>query len=150
MRNGPRAFWLVLSMSVFFVQAQQGLSSAGSSDADSSISSDRIAVAAVGDSATSEISKVAGRAPYYLVFDGNGVLLKSIKNPARNREGGASSRVVDFLKKESAKTVIAGRFGAKMQSRLEANKVEYHERTGTAKETVEAFVKNKRCEQAQD
>ena len=144
MRKNLRTFCLVLFVSAFFMQAQQGLSIKRNSDVDNSKSSNRIAVAAVGDSVTSEISKVAGRAPYYLVFDGNGVFLKSLKNPSLSQRRGASSVVVGLLKKESVKTVIAGKFGYKMKKLLETNKIEYHEHSGIAKDIVEAIVKNKR------
>jgi len=144
MKKKLGAFFLVFFLTTFFIQVQQSLATKIYSDADTSKSSNRIAVASVGDSATSEISQRAGRSPYYLIFDGNGVFLKSIKNSAGNRRGGASSEVVGFLLKESVKTVIAGRFGNKMISQLKANKIEYHERSGVAKKIVKTFLKNKR------
>jgi predicted Fe-Mo cluster-binding NifX family protein len=149
MRKNLTILYLVLFLSTYFMQVQQCLSLTRNSDVDSSKSSNRIAIAAVGDSVTSEISKMAGRAPYYLVFDGNGVFLKSIKNPAQNRGRGASSVVVNLLLKESVKTVIAGRFGDKMIRQLEANKIEYHERAGIVKKTVKTFIKDKRSKNAQ-
>ena len=143
MRKNLRTFCLVLFLSTFFFQVQQSLSITCNSDADTSRSSNRIAIAVVGDSVNSEISKVAGRAPYFLLVDEKGVFLKFIKNPSQNRRGGASSVVVDLLLKESVKTIIAGRFGNKMKKKLKANKIQYHERAGMAKETVEKFIKNK-------
>jgi len=148
MKENLITFSLVLLLSTFFFQGQQSLSISSNSDADNSKSSNKIAIAAVGDSVTSEISKVAGRAPYYLIFDGNGAFLKSIKNPAQNRGRGASSGVVDLLLKESVKAVIAGKFGDKMKNQLNANKIEYHECVGLVKETVEKFIKNKRSKDA--
>ena len=67
-----------------FFQVQLSPSVASDSDKDSPKLSNKIAVAAVGDNLNSEISKIAGRAPYYLIFDENGVILKSIKNPGQN------------------------------------------------------------------
>ena len=144
MKKKLGAFFLVLFLTTFFIQVQQSLATKIYSDADTSKSSIRIAVASVGDSAISEISQRAGRAPYYLLFDGKGVFLKSIKNSAGDRRGGASSAVVGFLLKESVKTVIAGRFGNKMINQLKANKIEYHERSGVAQKIVKTFLKNKR------
>ena len=144
MKKKLGVFFLVLFLTTFFIQVQQSLATKIFSDADTSKSSNRIAVASVGDSATSEISQRAGRASYYLIFDGNGVFLKSIKNPALNRRGGASSVAVALLLKESVKTVIAGRFGNKMISQLNANKIEYHEHSGIAKKIVKTYLKNKR------
>lgn len=144
MRKNLRTFYLVIFLSIFFLQVLQSLSFAGNSDMDKSKSANRIAIAAVGDSVTAEISKKAGRAPYYLIFDGNGVFIKSLKNPAQSQRGGASSGVTDMLKKDSVKTVIAGKFGDKMKKLLKANKIEYHEHTGIAKEIVKTIIKNKR------
>ncbi|MCK4465162.1 MAG: NifB/NifX family molybdenum-iron cluster-binding protein [Bacteroidales bacterium] len=144
MKENLRTFFLVLFFSAFFLQGQQCLSIIRNSDVDNSKSSNRIAIAAVGDSVTSEISMRAGRAPYYLVFDKKGVFLKSIKNPSQMQGGGASSVVVDLFIKESVKTVIAGKFGDKMKKQLKANKIKYHERTGITKEIVETIIKNKR------
>jgi len=120
------------------------LSITPNSDVDNLKSSNRIAIAADGDSVTSEISMRAGRAPYYLLFDKKGVFIKAIKNPSLMQGGGASSVVVNLLVKESVKTVIAGKFGDKMKKQLETNKIKYHERTGIIKEIVKTIVKNKR------
>jgi len=144
MKKNLRTFCLVLFVSAFFLQAQQCLSITPNSDVDSLKTSSRIAIAAVGDSVTSEISKMAGRAPYYLFFDKNGVFLKALKNPSQNRRRGANSGVVNLLIKESVKTVIAGKFGYKMKKLLETNKIEYQEHAGIAKEIMEMIIKNKR------
>ena len=149
MKENLRTFYLVFFLSTFFMQVQQCLSITRNSDVVNSKFSNRIAIAAVGDSVTSEISKRAGRAQYYLVFDGNGVFLKSLKNPSRNRGRGASSGVVNLLIKESVKTVIAGKFGDKMKKLLKMNKIEYHEHAGIAKEIVETIIKNKRSKNEQ-
>ena len=149
MKENLRTFYLVLFLSTFFMQVQQCTSIKRNSEVDSLKTSSRIAIAAVGDSVTSEISKRAGRAPYYLVFDGNGVFLKSLENPSQNLGRGASTGVVNLLIKESVKTVIAGKFGDKMKKLLETNKIEYHEHAGIAKEIVETIIKNKRSKNEQ-
>jgi len=144
MKENLKTLFLVLFFSAFFLQGKQCLSITLNSDVDNSKSSNRIAIAADGDSVTSKISIRAGRAPYYLIFDKKGVFLKAIKNPSLMQGGGAGSVVVDLLVKESVKTVIAGKFGDKMKKQLKANKIKYHERTGIIKEIVETIVKNKR------
>jgi predicted Fe-Mo cluster-binding NifX family protein len=117
------------------------LSFSPNSDEGNSQSSNIIAIAAVGDSASSEISEKAGRAPYYLFFDGNGDFKKSLKNPSQKRGRRASSGVVDLLIKESVKTVIAGKFGDKMKRLLKSNKIEFRQHTGIAKEVVDKIIK---------
>ena len=104
----------------------------------------RIAIATVNDHVGSEISGVAGRASYYLIFDRNGVFLKSLENLSQNQRQGASSGVVDMLKKEYVKTVVAGKFGDKMTGLFKANKIEYHIRAGIARDILETIIQNKR------
>jgi len=142
MKKYVRTFWLLLFFGTLFLQAHQSLSVTSDSDGDSINSPDNIAIATVGKSANSEISPVAGRAPYYLIFDENGVLLKSIKNPAQRRGRSASSGVIELLIKESCKIVIAGQFGDNMQNQLKANKIEYFESEGIASEVLQTFIKN--------
>lgn len=141
MEKNVRTFYLILFLCTFFIQIQPGLSSTLNSDGDHSQSPKKIAVAAVGDSITSEISSVAGRAPYYLIFDEKGVLLKTLKNPAQFQRGGASSRVVALLKNESVTIIIAGRFGNKMINQLKTDKIEYNEHKGIVKNIVESILK---------
>ncbi len=136
-----KIIYLVLCVSTFFMSVQQCLAITNSMDMHNQKSSDRIAIAAVGDSASSEISEKAGRAPYYLIFDGNGEFIKSIKNPSQTRGRRASSGVVDLLVKESVKTVIAGKFGSKMKKLLDTNKIKFHQHTGIAIEVVDALIK---------
>jgi len=136
-----RPIYLILCVSTFFMSAQQCLAVTNKSNENNPKSSDRIAIAAEGDSVTSEISERAGRAPYYLIFDGNGNFIKSLKNPSQIQGRGASSGVVDLLVKESIKTVIAGNFGDKMIKLLETNKIEFHQHTGIASDIVNELLK---------
>lgn len=131
---------LLLFTGAVFLQVQPGFSVGLDAHTDQTTASGYIAVASVGDGPDSEISMNAGRAPHYLIFDEDGVLLKSIENPALERRGGASRVVLDLLLNESCKTVIAGNFGDRMQSLLKANDIEYYEREGIVEEVLQAFV----------
>jgi predicted Fe-Mo cluster-binding NifX family protein len=144
MRENVRTCFHVLVLTALFMQLQQNQACATINNLGNSTSSEKIAVAAVGDSINSEISAVAGRAPFYLIFNEKGVLLKSIKNPAQNQRGGASSIVVHLLKEESVTIFIAGKFGNKMIGQLKANRIIYFERTGTAEKTVKKMLKTMR------
>lgn len=141
MRKGLRRTCLLVLLSTAFFQIAGVLIQPLGLGADDTKSTGRIAVASVDDSAASKMSNVAGRAPYYLIFDGKGVLIKALKNPSEGRGRGSSAGVVDLLVKESCKTVIAGRFGNKMRRQLEANNIDYHEFTGIAADTITTFVK---------
>ena len=141
MREKIRIFCLLFFFSALFFQVQQSLSNTLNSDAESTKSLNKIAVAAVGDNENSVISMIAGRAPYYLIFEANGVFLKSIKNTGQSTERSSSSEVVSLLLKESCNTVIAGKFGDKMRNQLKTNKIEYYEGEGIAKNVVQTFIK---------
>jgi len=120
------------------MQEQLGFAGTNKDNAKSPVN---IAVAAKTDTEFSKISDKAGRAPFFLIFDGSGAFIKAIKNPAQYQQGGASSRVTTLLKKESVKTFIAVKFGAKMENNLKAAGIEYLEHSGTAKEVVESIIK---------
>ncbi len=143
MKKSLRILWLLLLFSTLFLQTPLSMSVTSHSDKESQDQSNNIAIATVGNSVNSEISTIAGRAPYYLIFNENGVYLKSVKNPALSRGRSASSGVIDLLLKESCKIVIAGQFGDKMQYQLKANKIEYYQRKGIADNVLQTFIKSK-------
>ncbi len=137
MKKNLRIVYLVLFLSMIFMQ-QQGFAEKNKDDAKSP---DKIAVAAESGTESSKISDKTGRAPFFLIFDDSGAFIKAIKNPAQYQQGGASSRVTTLLKKESVKTLIAVKFGAKMENNLKAAGIEYLQHSGTAKEVVESIIK---------
>ena len=150
MKKQVKTFSLLLFFSAFFMQIRPCLSKTPHANVDSLETLNKIAIAAVGDSVTSEISTMAGRAPYYLFFDMNGCFLKSLENPSLNLRGGARFGVIDLLEKESVKTVIAGNFGDKMKNLLMTHKIECYEYTGAAQVIVKKFIEEKRGNDAQE
>ncbi|MEX0680514.1 MAG: NifB/NifX family molybdenum-iron cluster-binding protein [Balneolales bacterium] len=138
--SNKKYFCMMLFLGALILQIQPGFSLVIHPDTVNAKSSNKIAVAAVGDNINSEISRNAGRALYYLIFDENGVYQKAIKNTARNRRGGASMVVIDLLLQESCKTVIAENFGANMLNQLKANEIEYFEREGIVKNVVHTLM----------
>ena len=141
MKKNLRLVYQVLFLSVILILTQQSEAGTKESDEENEKSLDNIAVAAIGSSEDSKISDKAGRAPYILVFDSNGIFIKSIKNPAQSKRGGASSSVTDLLKKESVKILIAVKFGDKMKNNLGDAKIEYQEQTGIARKIVDTIIK---------
>jgi len=144
MKGKRKIFYLVLFFNTFLILFQHCSNIKRNSVVENSKSANRIGIAAVGDSAGSEICKVAGRAPYYLIFGENGIFLKSVTNSSQSQERWTSSKVVEILINESVKTVVAGKFGDKMTRQLETNEIEYHEYAGKAQEIVQTIRKNKR------
>ncbi|MFQ6759029.1 MAG: hypothetical protein D9V46_09980 [Deltaproteobacteria bacterium] len=97
-----------------------------------------IAVAAEGSAPTAQISKLAARAPYFLLFDDKGQLAEALANPYRQGAGGAGPQVVDFLAAKGIKTVIAGEFGANMTNAMKNKGMTHRTATGPAVEAVKA------------
>jgi len=89
------------------------------------------AIASLGKDKNSEISQVAGRAPYYLIFEGK-KLVKTISNPFRQGGGGAGFGVAKMLANENVGEAVAGKFGGNMVSAMNENKI----KTKTAKGKV--------------
>ncbi len=143
MRRESRIACLLLYAWVMLFPAGSGLLHASDADATKTKPSHTIAVAALGDKADSEISSVAGKAPYYLIFNENGTFLKSVNNPGLTGGRNSSAAAVDLFLRESTGTVIAGKFGVKMQNRLKMSGISYCEREGNARKTVQALVKNR-------
>ncbi|HOE17319.1 MAG TPA: NifB/NifX family molybdenum-iron cluster-binding protein [Syntrophorhabdaceae bacterium] len=140
MRTKLIIFCMLVLFAVLFFQLAQDLSYASDSEKGGARSSNNIAVAAVGGDAHNEISTVAGRASYYLIFDEKGVFLKSVKNPGEGSGRNSGSAVVNLLLKESCKTVIAGKFGDKLKGQLKANKIDFYERKGIAEKVVRSYT----------
>jgi predicted Fe-Mo cluster-binding NifX family protein len=89
-----------------------------------------IAVAAESTELTSQISKVAARAPYFLIFDGENNLLQTTQNPHMDAAGGAGPKTAALLAEKKVSYVIAGQFGNKMLNALHSSKIETVEKQG--------------------
>ena len=64
-----------------------------------------------------EHGPVAGRAPYFLIYE-DGKLVKTIKNPFAVGGGGAGFAVAKMLKDENVDAVVAGHYGENMSGAL--------------------------------
>jgi len=89
----------------------------------------KIAIASVKDTEKADVSTMAGRAPFYLIFE-NGKLVKKIKNPFRVGGGGAGFGVAQMLADEKVNLVIAGRFGPNMVYALNQKNIKHKEMSG--------------------
>ena len=74
----------------------------------------------------SKLSIMAGRAPYYLIFEDKD-LVKTIKNPFAIGGGGAGFAVAKMLADENVDIVVAGQFGANMLGALEEKNIKTKE-----------------------
>ncbi|MFP4539558.1 MAG: NifB/NifX family molybdenum-iron cluster-binding protein [Candidatus Paceibacterota bacterium] len=101
----------------------------------------KIAVASVQNDKNSEVSDIAGRAPYYLIFNEELELVGSFENPFAEQRGGAGVAVAKMLAEKGVDMVIAGTFGEKMKATLESEDIEYLEKNGPVLDTLEEKTK---------
>ena len=102
-----------------------------------------IAVAANGPEPEATVSEKAGRAAYFLFFDGSGNFLDAERNPFSGVPGGAGPKAAVFLSGKGVDLVVAGEFGIKMERALSSYKIKYISQTGVAHEVVQAINKEK-------
>jgi len=86
----------------------------------------KIAIASLNKEENSEIASVAGRAPYFLIYEGE-KLLEVIKNPFAVGGGGVGDSVAKMLKDKKVNKIIAEQFGEKMLDALKERGIEYQE-----------------------
>ena len=88
-----------------------------------------IAIASEGEDENAEISMRAGRAPYYMIYEGK-KLVEKLKNPFSVGGGGAGWSVAYMLSEKKVDKVIAGRFGPNMEFALKEKGVKFEEISG--------------------
>lgn len=99
-----------------------------------------IAVASDGQSLESDVSPLAGRAPYFLIVDGEGRLREAIENPFKDTRGGAGVSAAGLLAEKNVTIVVAEKFGAKMRDALAAKEIAVFEFEGTVIEAVSKIL----------
>ena len=82
-----------------------------------------IAIAADSADPQGMVSLHAARAPYYLLYDAVGGLIKAIENPGAQVERGAGPRAALFLQQHGVSTIIAADFGERFTTELQANNI---------------------------
>ncbi|MBN2324300.1 MAG: NifB/NifX family molybdenum-iron cluster-binding protein [Spirochaetes bacterium] len=100
----------------------------------------KIAIAALKKDETSQVSDQAARAPFFLVFDGQGALVETVKNPFR-LGGGAGFAVAKLLADRGIDTFIAARIGDKMTAALRERGIIPHEMTGMVSDAVSEILR---------
>jgi predicted Fe-Mo cluster-binding NifX family protein len=101
----------------------------------------RIAVSSEGKDASAQVSAVAARCPYFLVFDEKGKLVTTLENPYNNAAGGAGSQVTGFLSGKGATVIVAGAFGPNMVNDMKAKGIRYLEFKGSVADAVKKALK---------
>jgi len=87
-----------------------------------------------------DVSVRAARAPYYLIYDEQGNLLETLKNPFAIGGGGSGFSVAKMLADKGVDTFIAGEIGGNMAGALEGRGIRHIGRNGTVAEALELIV----------
>ena len=97
----------------------------------------KIAISSEGKDESSQVSKVSGRAPFYLIFEDK-KLVKVISNPFRMGGGGAGISVAQMLANEGVDLVISGSFGPNIVEWLNSKNIKMKTVSGkTVKQALE-------------
>jgi predicted Fe-Mo cluster-binding NifX family protein len=100
----------------------------------------RIAVATDSKQLTSSVSSLAGRSPYYLIFDSTGKLIEGVENPYRKMRGGAGTSIAQYLSEKGVTIIIAETFGSKMINAIKSKGMTYYEFKGVTNEAVKKIL----------
>jgi predicted Fe-Mo cluster-binding NifX family protein len=102
----------------------------------------RIAIASMGKTERDEVGDVAGRSPYFLIFDGRGELLEVLDNRFRTAQSGVGRHVADLLARKNVHALVAGNFGVKIRESLKNRDIDYLELSGYVGQTLRSALKH--------
>ena len=102
---------------------------------------EKIAIAANDKTLVASISKQAGPAPFFLIFDGKGKLIETIANPFK--EGGGGIAVADFLAGKGVTIVVAQGFGDKIVQVMKDKGMKAVAFKGSVEEAVKKVLQSK-------
>ena len=97
----------------------------------------KFAIAADGNQVSSKIVKLAGIAPYFHIYDGNGVLINVLANPHLKLEFGTGPAAANSLADMGVTVLISRKVpGPKMEKVLIARNVRIVRRIGSVDDVV--------------
>lgn len=108
---------------------------------------DRIAVAAERNTVAGEVSKVAARSPYFLIFDETGALLEAVQNPYKAARKKASASVVPFLAQKGVTMIVAGEFGENMLQNMKRPGIKALEFRGSVEGAIKMAMESRKQHQ---
>jgi predicted Fe-Mo cluster-binding NifX family protein len=103
----------------------------------------KIAVATEGDTPAAKVSSQAGFSPFFLLFDRQGTLLETLKNPALTGGMGGGTAVMDFLANKGVKVIVAEGFGSRIVQYITSKGMKQVEYKGNAADAVKAVLQSK-------
>ena len=103
---------------------------------------ERIAVAANGQTPASTVGKQPGRSPFFLIFDKKGLFVQAIENPYKDQAGGGIS-MIDFLSGKGVTVLVAEAYGPRSVEVLKGKGIRAVESKGTAGDAVKRVMQSK-------
>ena len=100
----------------------------------------KLAVATESKQLTSTVSTLAGRSPYYLIFDSTGKLIEVVENPYKDVRGGAGTSIAHYLAEKGVTTIIAETFGNKMINAMKSKGITYYEFKGIVNDAAKTIL----------
>ncbi|MCK4505491.1 MAG: NifB/NifX family molybdenum-iron cluster-binding protein [Candidatus Aegiribacteria sp.] len=106
----------------------------------------KVIVSSQGKDLDSKISPVFGRAQWFILVDTDDMSHESYENPSTSQSSGAGIMAAQFVLKKDPASVLSANVGPNAFEVLQTGSVScYIAKSGTVKETVEAFM-NKELE----
>ena len=102
----------------------------------------KICVATNEKSSKSAVSKQAGLAPFFLIFDGKGKMVEAIENPYKDKEGAGKS-VAELLRNKGVTVVVAEEFGGQIVEVMKGKGIKAIPFKGSAVEAVKKVLQPK-------
>jgi len=97
----------------------------------------RFAIAADGKEASSPISHLSGRAPFFIVYDENGNFIEVLVNIYLEQEFGIGPEAAAMLAEKKVTVLVGGMAGPKMKKVLDAKGVRFVYRKGIVQQVVD-------------
>lgn len=102
-----------------------------------------VAVASANREPSGAVGRLAGRSPYFLIFDFKGRFIDIVKNPYSAEGGGIGSRVADLLHASQVSVFVAQQFGQNIKKALSDKNIQYFEISGPVEEAVKIVFNTK-------
>jgi predicted Fe-Mo cluster-binding NifX family protein len=102
----------------------------------------KICVATNEKSSKAAVSKQAGLAPFFLIFDGKGKMVEAIENPYKDKEGAGKS-VAELLRNKGVTVVVAEEFGGQIVEVMKGKGIKAIPFKGSAVEAVKKVLQPK-------
>lgn len=101
----------------------------------------KIAVAVAEKTLSAQVSEVAARSPYFLLFDQDGKQLEAVENHYHATQRKAGLLIVPFLAQKGVRLVVAGKFGKNMVRAMKSQGMDYLEFKGSVDSALKEIQK---------